>query len=83
MDDGSSIQVHLLAGFFLRMWLAKYLLSNLPKLADGDLRDIHQIFVLVDLEEIMLIALVVIKVVMLLRILIGCFVAENQIDPVV
>lgn len=83
MDDGSSIEIHLLAGPFLRVCLGKDLLSYLSKLADGYLCNFHLVFSLVVLKEIVLVALEVIEIVMLLRFLIGSLASEDKIDPAV
>ena len=63
--------------------MVKNLLSDLSKLADGDLRNSHLIFSLVFLEEVVLVALVVVKVIVLLRVAETRLVAEYEIDPVV
>ena len=67
VDDRTSIEVHLFPSFLFRMRLVKYLLSDLSKLADGYLRNPHLIFSFVFLEEVVLVALIMVKVIILLR----------------
>jgi len=60
-----SIEVHFFPALLFRMVMVKNLLSDLSKLADGYLRNSHLIFSLVFLEEVVLVALVVVKVIVL------------------
>ena len=82
-DIQIEVESHFVASVPLRVRLGEDGFCDLPELTDGYLSNSHFVFSLVGLEDIVLVALVMIKVVVLFSHADWHFVAEDKVDPLV